>query len=187
MNLIRSTSYYEIFTGESFENKGVIWKYFKGSLELFGNIFKYIPSAYLIQMTQDLLANSFERLWRINSKCYTGPRIDTLNGNWVPFQYPIRRFILRSRKVSKARDQVLKCSYRFQIWRAHQQQCCRCACQMLERSDNSKYKFRDFETLRDYMIRRPIGYWNRARVTAISTHGKIPRVMFAGAHFTNMD
>ena len=69
----------------------------------------------------------------------------------APFQYPIRRLIVRSRKVSKARDRVLKCSYCFEIWQA--------------RSDNSKYKSRGFETLRDLTIRRLIGYWNGAQVT----------------------
>ena len=31
----------------------------------------------------------------------------------VPFRYPIRRLIVRSRKVSKALDRVLQCSHRF--------------------------------------------------------------------------
>ena len=79
---------------------------------------------------------------------------------WAPFQYPIRRLIVRSRKVSKARDRMLKCLYRFEIWQAPRQQCCRGACQIAERSDNSKYKSRGFETLRDLTIRRRIGYWN---------------------------
>ena len=39
---------------------------------------------------------------------------------------------------------------------------CRYACQILERSDNSKYKSRGFETSRDLTIRRLIGYWHRA-------------------------
>ena len=43
------------------------------------------------------------------------------------------------------------------------QQCRRCACQMSEHLDNSKYKSR-FETLRDLTIRRLIGYWNEALV-----------------------
>ena len=80
----------------------------------------------------------------------------------VPFQYPIRRLIVRSRKVSKARDLVLKWSYRFEIWHEPRQQCCRGACQISERSDNFEYKSRGFETLRDLTIRRLIGYWNGA-------------------------
>ena len=84
---------------------------------------------------------------------------------WAPFQYPIIRRIVRSRKVSKARDRVLKCSYRFEIWQAPRQQCCRGACHISERSDNSKYKSRGFETLRDLTIRRLIGYWNGAQIT----------------------
>ena len=80
-----------------------------------------------------------------------------------PFQYPIRRHIVKSRKVSKAGDRVLKYSYRFEIWQAPRQQCCRGACQISERSDNSKYKSRGFETLRGLTIRRLIGYWNGAQ------------------------
>ena len=53
------------------------------------------------------------------------PRLSTR----APFQYPIRLLIVRTRKVSKAGDWVLKCSYRFEIWQTHQQQCCRGACQ----------------------------------------------------------
>ena len=50
---------------------------------------------------------------------------------------------LRSRKVSKAWDGQLKYSYRFEIWQASWQQCCRGACQISGRSDYSKYKSRD--------------------------------------------
>ena len=83
---------------------------------------------------------------------------------WVPFQYPVRRLIVRSRKDSKARDRVLKYSYRFAIWQAYWQQCHRAACQISERSDNSKSKYRGFATLRYLMIRRLFEYWNRAEV-----------------------
>ena len=44
---------------------------------------------------------------------------------WVPFQYPIRRLIVRSRKVLMTRYRVLKCPYHFEIWQSHPQQCCR--------------------------------------------------------------
>ena len=56
---------------------------------------------------------------------------------WAPFKYPMRRLIARCRKVSKARNRVLKCPHRFAIWLAHRQQCCRCACQISERSYTS--------------------------------------------------
>ena len=46
---------------------------------------------------------------------------------------------------------------KFDSWQAHRQQCCRSACQISERSDNSKYKSRGFETLRE-----PFGYWDGA-------------------------
>ena len=45
----------------------------------------------------------------------------------------------------------------------HPQQCCRRACQISERLDNSKYTSCSFEASRDLTIRRLIGYWNRAR------------------------
>ena len=48
---------------------------------------------------------------------------------WAPSQYPKRSLIVRSREVSKARDWYFKLSYRFEIWQAHRQQCCRSACQ----------------------------------------------------------
>ena len=45
---------------------------------------------------------------------------------WAPSQYPKRRLFVRSRKVSKPRDWYLKLSYRFEIWQAHRQHCCKC-------------------------------------------------------------
>ena len=82
----------------------------------------------------------------------------------VPSQYPKRRLFVRSRKVSKPRDWYIKLSYRFEIWQAHWQHCCRSACQISERSDNSKYKSRGFETLRDLTKIRLFGYWDGAQV-----------------------
>ena len=85
------------------------------------------------------------------------------HGNcWAPSQYPKRRLSVRSRKVSKPRDRYFKLSYRFAIWQAHRQHCCRSACQISERSDNYKYKSRGFETLRDLTERRLFGYWDGA-------------------------
>ena len=66
--------------------------------------------------------------------------------NQAPFQYPIRRLIVRSREVSKPGDWLFKLSHRFEIWQALRQPCCRGACQISERSDNSKYKSRGFDT-----------------------------------------
>ena len=73
-----------------------------------------------------------------------------------------RRLFVRSREVSKPRDWYFKLLYRFEIWQAHRQHCCRSACQISERSDNSKYKSRGFETLRDLTERRLFGYWDGA-------------------------
>ena len=82
----------------------------------------------------------------------------------APSQYPKRRLSVRSRKVSKPRDWYFKLSYRFEIWQAHRQHCCRSACQVSERSDNSKYQSRGFETLRDFTEIRPFGYWDGAQI-----------------------
>ena len=67
----------------------------------------------------------------------------------APSQYPKRGLSVRSRKVSKPRDRYFKLSYRFEIWQAHRQHCCRSACQISERSDNSKFKSRG---LRKYVF-----------------------------------
>ena len=85
------------------------------------------------------------------------------NASRAPSQYPKRRLSVRSRKVSKPRDWYFKLPYRFEIWQAHRQHCCRSACQISERSDNSKYKSRGFETLRDLTERRLFGYWDGAQ------------------------
>ena len=82
---------------------------------------------------------------------------------WAPSQYPKRHLFVRSRKVSKPRDWYFKLSCRFEIWQAHRQHCCRSACQISERSDNSNYKSRGFETLRDLTERRLFGYWDGAQ------------------------
>ena len=89
---------------------------------------------------------------------FWGPEI------WAPSQYPKRRLFVRSRKVSKPRDWYFKLSHRFEIWQAHRQHCCRSACQISERSGNSKYKSRGFETLRDLTERRLFRYWHRALI-----------------------
>ena len=92
------------------------------------------------------------------------PRLRLAQRTWAPSQYPKRRLFVRSRKVSKPRDWYFKLSYRFEIWQAHRQHCCRSACQISERSDNSKYKSRGFETLRDLTKRRLFGYWDGDQV-----------------------
>ena len=92
---------------------------------------------------------------------------NSCNSVRAPSQYPKRRLFVRSRKVSKPRDWYFKLSYRFEIWQAHRQHCCRSACQISERSDNSKYKSRGFETLRDLTKRRLFGYWDGAQIAVV--------------------
>ena len=67
-----------------------------------------------------------------------------------------------SREVSKPRDWYLKLLCRFGIWQVHQLQYHGSARPIWKRSANSKIKSRGFESLRDFTIRRLIGYWNRA-------------------------
>ena len=104
---------------------------------------------------------------RKQSRNYPGSglheKYSTFNIIRAPSQYPKRRLSVRSRKFSKPRDQYFKLSYRFKTWQAHRQRCCRSACQISERSDNSKYKSRGFETLRDLTERRLFGYWDGAQ------------------------
>ena len=85
-----------------------------------------------------------------------------LLSNWAPPQCLKRRIFVRSRKVSKPRDWYFKLPYRFEMWQAHRQHCCRSACQISERSDNPKCKSRGFETLRDRTERRLFGYGDKA-------------------------
>ena len=87
----------------------------------------------------------------------------------APFQYPIRRLIIRSHEVLKLRDRQFKLSYRCEIWKTRRQQCCRGTCQISERLDYSKYKSRGIETSRDLTKRHLIGYWNGAQVS-VSAH-----------------
>ena len=118
------------------------------------------PKFYWISNNKPLPLDS---LW----PCHTFGVIE-LGQHWIraPSQYPKRRLFVRSRKVSKPRDWYFKLSYRFEIWQAHRQHCCRSACQISERSDNSKYKSRGFETLRDLTKRRLFGIWDGAQVVA---------------------
>ena len=81
----------------------------------------------------------------------------------APSRYPKRRLSVRSRQVSEPRDLYLELSDRSEIWQALPQQCCRCACQISKRYDNSKYQSRGFETLRDLTKRRLFGYWDGAQ------------------------
>ena len=106
--------------------------------------------------------------------------LEGTSGNATRAQYPKRRLIVRSREVSKPRDWYFK-SYRFEIWQAHRQQCCRSASQISERSDYSKYKSRGFETSRDLTIRRLFGYWDGAQAGSGLLHAR--RKFCCGAKF----
>ena len=102
---------------------------------------------------------------------------------WAPSQYPKRSLLVRSRKVSKPRDWYFKLSYRFEIWQAHRQHCCRSACQISKRSDNSKYKSRGFETWRDLTERRLFGYWDGALVVSSPYNELISTIYAAEEHW----
>ena len=70
-------------------------------------------------------------------------------GTRAPFQYQIRRLIVRSRKDSKLRDLHSELCDRSEIWQAHRQQGCRSACQISKRCGNLNYQSRGFATSRD--------------------------------------
>ena len=124
-----------------------------------------VPKAYLY------LACVYHRAQLFRTKCW-----EILTR--APSQYPKRRLFVRSRKVSKPRDWYFKLSYRFEILQAHRQHCCRSACQISERSANSKYKSRGFETLRDLTERRFFGYWDGAQDTSVTSFDTVLYCIF---------
>ena len=79
-----------------------------------------------------------------------------LMANWT-FQYPIRCLIVRSREVSKQWDWQFDLWHWFEIWQVQHSQA---AVRISEWSNNSKHKFRGFETSLDLTVRRLIRYWN---------------------------
>ena len=113
-----------------------------------------------IRRSYDRLISTMGFLIAIRRHLYieSGPR--------APFQYPIRRLIVRSHKVSKPRYLYLELSDRSAIWQAPRQHCCRGACQISKRYEHFKTRSRALETLRDLTLRRLslIGYWNGAQV-----------------------
>ena len=64
-----------------------------------------------------------------------------------PLQYIVWCLIVRSREFSKPRDCSFELSHRFRIRQALRQYCCRTACQISERSCDSKYRYFGFENL----------------------------------------
>ena len=97
-------------------------------------------------------------------------------GTWAPSQYPKKRLFVRSSKASKPRDWYFSLSYRFEIWQAHWQHCCRSACQISERLDNSKNKSRVFEALQDLTERRLFGYWDGAQFYVLISWGVLSKL-----------
>ena len=83
--------------------------------------------------------------------------------NKALFQYPIRRLIVISRKISKPRDFYLELFDRIEIWQAPRQHCCRRVCQISKRCYDLNYQSCGFETSRDLTTRRLIRYSNGAQ------------------------
>ena len=77
------------------------------------------------------------------------------------FQYLMRRFIARSREVSKTWDWWFELSHCFGIGSSA---VLLSACQSSERLNTSKHKSCCFKTSRDLTIHCLIGYWNRAQI-----------------------
>ena len=101
----------------------------------------------------------FPILVRCHLNIESGPRFPTWLFTWAPFQYPIRRLIGRSRKVSKPQDLYFELSDQSEIWQAPWQHCCQCACKVLKQCDNINCQSRGFETSRDL-----IEYWNETLI-----------------------
>ena len=116
---------------------------------------KPIFGAFVIVNLKELLNKKSKCCW------FETPRwsYDVAGG---PFQYPIRRLAVRSRKVSKPRDLYLELYDRSEIWQAPRLRCCRRACQISKLCDNLNYRSRDIETSRYLTIRRLIICWNGA-------------------------
>ena len=90
----------------------------------------------------------------------------------VPFQYPIRRLIVRSHEVWKQLDWFIELSHHFEIWQAPRQHCCRGAFLISERY--CPILNTNFETSWGLTINCLIGYWNRARINKIHlTHDDV--------------
>ena len=70
-------------------------------------------------------------------------------------KYPLTtKLTAKSHEVSKPRDSSLDFSNRSDIWQAPRQQRCRDACQISERCDQYSIQSRDFESSRDFLVRR---------------------------------
>ena len=78
------------------------------------------------------------------------------------FQCPIRRLIIWYSEVSKPRDLCLELSDRSELFS--------------KRYGNSNYQCRDFDTSRDLMKWRLIGYWNRAQLSILGLLTSLPRL-----------
>ena len=109
--------------------------------------------------------------------------------NRALFRYPIRRIIVRSRKVSKPLDLYLELSDRSKICQEPQQHCCWCDCQISKQYFDLNYQSRGFQTSRDIMIRRLIRYWNGAQVEISRqcfVHLSMPKPRQKGSHTSFM-
>ena len=94
----------------------------------------------------------------------------TRQGTSALSQYPIRRVIVRSRRVLKS--WVFLVIIVLLLWNltgsSEALNCCLCAWQFQSDTIYFNTRSRAFETLRDLTTRRLIGYWNGAAVVSIS-------------------
>ena len=75
-----------------------------------------------------------------------------------------KAFSCKISKTSKPRDWYLEMSDCSEIWQAHRQHCCRCACQISKPCDNSNCQSCSFETSQHRTMRYLIWYWDGALV-----------------------
>ena len=76
------------------------------------------------------------------------------------------------RKIPRSlepRDLYSELFYRLKIRQSSRQHRCRGACHISKRSNNFIAQFRGFETLRDFLIGRLIGYWNGTETSLASS------------------
>ena len=124
---------------------------------VFSKYFKFKSGSLLFKQFGDLGYGFHQNVDISKCRSHEFTYLFTRSGPHFNIRYDV---LSEDREVSKPRDWQFKLSHRLVIWQARRQQCCRGACHISERPDNSKYKSRSFETTRDLTIRRLIWYWN---------------------------
>ena len=113
----------------------------------------------IVMTDQVVRSDEVSELWGLTISFFDNKKRVTVSR---PFLWDMNKDEVRSRKASKPQDVYLELCDRSEIWQARRQQCCLRACQISKRCDDFNYQSRGFESSRNLMIRRLIGYWNGA-------------------------